>query len=130
MKTRRAKCSVTSFTSEPVLEPPSISSENAVQSINLSLRTFTGRTSQRRAKGTKAEGREEGHERLLNNFIVIWYNSKKIPTKEVPNEGGKMTAKVFGGSSSLDYGRPSRARFEALPRRRFSTHEPKYNNLD
>jgi len=47
------------------------------------------------AKDIKAKAREEGHEKLLNVFVVIGYNYKKILTYEVPNGVGKMTTKVY-----------------------------------
>ena len=43
----------------------------------------------------KAKAREEEPIKLLNVFIVIRYNYRKIVPYEVPNIVGKMTTKVY-----------------------------------
>jgi hypothetical protein len=47
------------------------------------------------SKDTKAKAREEEHLKLLNVFVVIGYNWRKIIPYEVPNSVGKMTTKVY-----------------------------------
>jgi hypothetical protein len=47
------------------------------------------------SKDTKAKAREEKHLKLLNVFVVIGYNYRKIVTYEVPNKVGKMNTKVY-----------------------------------
>lgn len=46
-------------------------------------------------KDIKAKGREESHLRLLNVFVVIGYNYRKIITYTVPNGVGKMTTHTY-----------------------------------
>jgi hypothetical protein len=47
------------------------------------------------AKDTKAKAREKEHLKLLNVFVAIGYNWRKIIPYEVPNNVGKMTTKVY-----------------------------------
>ena len=47
------------------------------------------------SKDTKAKVREEQPLKLLNVFVVIGYNYKRIITYEVLNKVGKMTTKVY-----------------------------------
>jgi hypothetical protein len=47
------------------------------------------------SKDTKAKAREEEHLKLLNVFVVIGYNYRKILAYEVPNRVGKMTTKFY-----------------------------------
>ena len=47
------------------------------------------------SKDTKAKARETGHLKLLNVFIVIGPDYKKIVPYRVPNEVGKMTKEVY-----------------------------------
>jgi hypothetical protein len=47
------------------------------------------------SKDTKAKAREEKHLKLLNVFVIIGYNYRKIVPYEVPNTVGKMTTKVY-----------------------------------
>ena len=47
------------------------------------------------SKDTKLKAREEKHLKLLNVFVVIGYNYRKILTYEVPNDIGKMTTKCY-----------------------------------
>ena len=42
----------------------------------------------------KAKARE-GHLKLLNVFVIIGYNWRKIITYDVPNNVGKMTTKMY-----------------------------------
>jgi hypothetical protein len=46
-------------------------------------------------KDTKAKAREKEHLKLLNVFVVIGYNWRKIIPYQVPNEIRKMTIKVY-----------------------------------
>lgn len=46
-------------------------------------------------KDTKAKVREEKHLKLLNVFVVISYNYRKILTYKVLNDVGKMTTKCY-----------------------------------
>jgi len=46
-------------------------------------------------KDIKVKAREEEHLKLLNVFVVIGYNWRKIIPYEVPNKVGKMTIKVY-----------------------------------
>jgi len=47
------------------------------------------------AKDTKAKAREEKHLKLLNVFVVIGYNWRKIIIYKVLNRVGKMTTEVY-----------------------------------
>ena len=47
------------------------------------------------SKDTKAKAREEEHLKLLNVFVIISYNFRKIILYEMPNSVGKMTTKVY-----------------------------------
>ena len=48
------------------------------------------------SKDTKAKAREEEHIPLLNVFIVIGYNYKRMMPYEIPsNSVGKMTTKFY-----------------------------------
>lgn len=48
------------------------------------------------SKDTKAKAREEGHLLLLNVFVIIGHNYKRMIPYEVPsNSIGKMTTKVY-----------------------------------
>jgi hypothetical protein len=47
------------------------------------------------SKDTKAKAREEEPLKLLNVFVVIGYNYRRIVPYEVPNNVGKMTGKVY-----------------------------------
>jgi len=47
------------------------------------------------SKDTKAKAREENHLKLLNIFVIINYNFRKIITYKVNNLVGKMTGKVY-----------------------------------
>ena len=47
------------------------------------------------SKDTKAKAREEGHLKLLNVFVIIGFNYKRLIPYEVDNNGGKMTTKVY-----------------------------------
>ena len=48
-------------------------------------------------KDTKAKAREEEHLKLLNIFVIIGFNYKKLILYEVPNDVGKMTTEVYTG---------------------------------
>jgi len=47
------------------------------------------------SKDTKAKAREEGHLKLLNVFVVLGFNYKKLIPYEVDNNVGKMTTAVY-----------------------------------
>ena len=47
------------------------------------------------SKDIKAKAREEQPLKLLNVFVVVGYNYKRIITYEVLNKVGKMTTKVY-----------------------------------
>jgi hypothetical protein len=47
------------------------------------------------SKDTKAKAREEEHLKLLNVFVLIGFNIRKLIPYEVPNTVGKMTTKVY-----------------------------------
>lgn len=47
------------------------------------------------SKDTKAKAREEKHLKLVNVFVVIGYDYRKILTYKVPNSVGKMTTEVY-----------------------------------
>ena len=47
------------------------------------------------SKDTKAKAREEEALKLLNVFVVISYNYRKIVPYKVPNNVGKITTKVY-----------------------------------
>jgi hypothetical protein len=47
------------------------------------------------SKDTKAKAREEEHLKLLNVFVIIGFNYKKLIPYEVPNDVGKMTTEVY-----------------------------------
>lgn len=48
-------------------------------------------------KDTKAKAREEDHLELLNVFVVIGLNYKRVIPYKVPNSVGKMTTAVYTG---------------------------------
>lgn len=45
----------------------------------------------------KAKAREEEHLKLLNVFVIIGYNWRKVIPYEVPNTVGKITTEVYTG---------------------------------
>jgi hypothetical protein len=47
------------------------------------------------SKDTKAKAREEDHLKLLNVFVIIGFNFRRLIPYKVPNEVGKMTTKVY-----------------------------------
>ena len=47
------------------------------------------------SKDTKAKAREEGPLKLLNVFVVIGHNYRRIVPYEVDNNVGKITGKVY-----------------------------------
>lgn len=47
------------------------------------------------SKDTKAKAREEEHLKLLNVFVIIGFNFRRLIPYKVPNEVGKMTTKVY-----------------------------------
>jgi hypothetical protein len=47
------------------------------------------------SKDTKAKAREDEHLELLNVFVVIGWNYRKLVPYKVPNKVGKMTTKVY-----------------------------------
>ena len=47
------------------------------------------------SKDTKAKAREDQPLKLLNVFVVIGYNYRRVIPYEVPNKVGKMTTKVY-----------------------------------
>jgi hypothetical protein len=47
------------------------------------------------SKDTKAKAKEEDHLELVNIFVVIRYNYRKIIPYKMPNTIGKMTTKVY-----------------------------------
>ena len=47
------------------------------------------------SKDTKAKAREPNHLKLLNVFVVIGYNYKRILTYNAGNSNGKMSSKVY-----------------------------------
>lgn len=46
-------------------------------------------------KDTRAKAREKNHLKLLNVFVAIGYNYRRVITYEVPNKVGKMTSDVY-----------------------------------
>jgi hypothetical protein len=48
------------------------------------------------AKDTKAKAREDGHLKLINVFVIIGWNYRKVIPYKIPgNDNGKMTGKVY-----------------------------------
>jgi hypothetical protein len=47
------------------------------------------------SKDTKAKAREEKHLKLVNVFVIIGWDYRRIIPYEVPNKVGKMTSKVY-----------------------------------
>ena len=47
------------------------------------------------SKDTKAKAKEEDHLKLLNVFVVMGYNYRRVIPYEVDNSVGKMTTKVY-----------------------------------